>query len=116
MNADEFRDYILGFIFYKYLSERLYLYANSILKQDGLDFAAIDETTDEGVAILAAVSEAAIDELAISSNRPNCSAPLPSGGSKPGNFILEDLARILNNIERSTMGHGIRGRLRRPLL
>ena len=22
MNADEFRDYILGFIFYKYLSER----------------------------------------------------------------------------------------------
>lgn len=25
MNADEFRDYILGFIFYKYLSERLYL-------------------------------------------------------------------------------------------
>jgi type I restriction enzyme M protein len=23
MNADEFRDYILGFIFYKYLSERM---------------------------------------------------------------------------------------------
>lgn len=31
MNADEFRDYILGFIFYKYLSERLHVYANSIL-------------------------------------------------------------------------------------
>lgn len=23
MNADEFRDYILGFIFYKYLSEKI---------------------------------------------------------------------------------------------
>tara|TARA_Y200000002_G_C22243432_1_gene480678 strand:- start:18 stop:173 length:156 start_codon:yes stop_codon:yes gene_type:complete len=23
MNADEFRDYILGFIFYKYLSEKM---------------------------------------------------------------------------------------------
>ena len=25
MGADEFRDYILGFIFYKYLSEKMYL-------------------------------------------------------------------------------------------
>ena len=25
MNADEFRDYCLGFIFYKYLSERLHI-------------------------------------------------------------------------------------------
>jgi len=36
MNADEFRDYILGFIFYKYLSEKMFRYADSILKQDGL--------------------------------------------------------------------------------
>jgi type I restriction-modification system DNA methylase subunit len=33
MNADEFRDYILGFIFYKYLSERMHLYANSVLTE-----------------------------------------------------------------------------------
>ena len=26
MNADEFRDYILGFIFYKYLSEKMHIY------------------------------------------------------------------------------------------
>lgn len=26
MSADEFRDYILGFIFYKYLSERMDIY------------------------------------------------------------------------------------------
>ena len=32
MDADQFRDYILGFIFYKYLSEKIHLYANSILK------------------------------------------------------------------------------------
>jgi type I restriction enzyme M protein len=34
MNADEFRDYILGFIFYKYLSEKMEIFANEILKQD----------------------------------------------------------------------------------
>jgi type I restriction enzyme M protein len=28
MGADEFRDYILGFIFYKYLSERMNLFAD----------------------------------------------------------------------------------------
>lgn len=31
MNADEFRDYCLGFIFYKYLSERLANVCNAIL-------------------------------------------------------------------------------------
>ena len=29
MNADEFRDYILGLIFYKYLSEKMDLFATS---------------------------------------------------------------------------------------
>ena len=37
MGADEFRDYILGFIFYKYLSEKMGMYANHILKQDGIN-------------------------------------------------------------------------------
>jgi len=32
MNADEFRDYILGFIFYKYLSEKMELYASMRVK------------------------------------------------------------------------------------
>ena len=31
MDAAGFRDYILGFIFYKYLSEKIYLYANELL-------------------------------------------------------------------------------------
>ena len=46
MDADEFRDYILGFIFYKYLSEKLYLYANTLLEEEDIkDFAKIDENS-----------------------------------------------------------------------
>ena len=30
MGADEFRDYILGFIFYKYLSEKTLSFANNL--------------------------------------------------------------------------------------
>jgi type I restriction enzyme M protein len=47
MDADEFRDYILGFIFYKYLSERMYLYANKLLSEDKIDFNDIDETSQK---------------------------------------------------------------------
>ena len=31
MDADDFRDYILGFIFYKYLSRKMELYANEMV-------------------------------------------------------------------------------------
>ena len=37
MGADEFRDYILGFIFFKYLSEKVELWANGLLKEDGIN-------------------------------------------------------------------------------
>src|SRR6185312_13013559 len=63
MNADEFRDYILGFIFYKYLSEKMYIYANRILSEDGLDYLKIDERSDEGKEYLEAVREEAIEQL-----------------------------------------------------
>ena len=36
MGADDFRDYILGFIFYKYLSEKMHTFADKILKPDGM--------------------------------------------------------------------------------
>ena len=37
MDADEFRDYILRTkIFFKYLSERMHLYANRLLKEDNI--------------------------------------------------------------------------------
>ena len=32
MGADDFRDYILGFIFYKYLSGKMHNYANKVLQ------------------------------------------------------------------------------------
>ncbi len=38
MDADEFRDYILGFIFYKYLSEKIEIEANKLLSPDGLTY------------------------------------------------------------------------------
>jgi len=104
MNADEFRDYILGFIFYKYLSERMHLYANDVLKQDGVDYLSVDETNSDGRDILDAVSEASVDALGYFLRPSELFSQIAKRGSKPGQFILADLTKILNNIQRSTMG------------
>ena len=63
MNADEFRDYILGFIFYKYLAEKMEIYANSILQQDNIQFRNIKENTKEGQEYINAIREESLETL-----------------------------------------------------
>jgi len=47
MDADEFRDYILGFIFYKYLSVKQYLYANTLLGTEAIkDYLKVKNADD----------------------------------------------------------------------
>ena len=109
MGADEFRDYILGFIFYKYLSERMFLYANKILKQDEISYNEIDENTEEGTEYLEAIKEESIDKLGYFLKPSELFSEISKKGNseneeEQSNFILEDLARILKNIEISTMG------------
>lgn len=104
MNADEFRDYILGFIFYKYLSERLFLYANEVLEQDRITFDKIDETTRDGQEILAAVEEAAIGALGYFLKPTELFSAIARRGAQPRQFILSDLAEVLNHIQDSTLG------------
>lgn len=103
MNADEFRDYILGFIFYKYLSERLHNYANDQLQPDNIEFNSLDETTDEGLEILKEVSHAALGALGYFLKPSELFSQIAKRGEK-GEFILAELAKVLNNIQRSTMG------------
>ena len=63
MGPDEFRDFILGFIFYKYLSEKMHRYANEILKPDGIKYKDIDEKSDTGKQYLEAIRDLALDKL-----------------------------------------------------
>jgi type I restriction enzyme M protein len=108
MNADEFRDYILGFIFYKYLSEKLHLYANTLLEEDGIDYANMDESTEEGREMVAVVAEEAVAALGYTLKPSELFGNVAKRGNANveggGNFILGDLATILTNIEKSTMG------------
>lgn len=116
MNADEFRDYCLGFIFYKYLSEKLHLRANAILEDEEInDFLAIDENTGEGRQMLEALREELVEELGYFLKPSELFSSIARRGAHKAdknsdddiiidNFILGDLTEVLSSIERSTMG------------
>jgi len=105
MDADEFRDYILGFIFYKYLSERMNDYADDMLSEDNILYQSIDEESVDGKEYLEAIKAEAVEQLGYFLKPSELfSAVAARGNGNKNNFILEDLQRILNNIEQSTMG------------
>lgn len=102
MGADEFRDYILGFIFYKYLSEKIEIYANKLLKPDSLTYGQVLGHQKEGDYIFA-IREAAINELGYFLAPNELFHHIAQTGATNEN-LNEDLERILNSIESSTMG------------
>jgi type I restriction enzyme M protein len=104
MDADEFRDYILGFIFYKYLSEKMNIYANKLLAQDHIHYDHdLDESSPPHVKIIEAVKKEAIDKLGYFLKPSELFHRVAVNGAKNGNLV-ELLEKILNDIENSTMG------------
>jgi type I restriction enzyme M protein len=115
MNADEFRDYILGFIFYKYLSEKMEIFANVILKQDKIKFREITPKTAQANDFLEAIKEEALEKLGyflrpeelfteVAKRGMGNNEDIDQFDETKTNFILEDLQKILTNIQLSTMG------------
>ena len=115
MNADEFRDYILGFIFYKYLSEKMDLFANEILKQDNIRFREITPKMAKSAEYLEAIKDEALEKLGYFLKPEELFSEIAKRGNGDNsiedafddtktNFILEDLQKILTNIQLSTMG------------
>ena len=115
MNADEFRDYILGFIFYKYLSEKMEIFANEILKQDKMKFREITSKTADAQEFIEAIREESLEKLGYFLKPEELFTEVAKRGmgdnededqydESKTNFILEDLQKILTNIQLSTMG------------
>lgn len=108
MDADGFRDYILGFIFYKYLSEKMDIYANTILKQDKIKYKEIKENSKDGKEYIKAIKEESLEKLGYFLKPSELFSEVAKRGNNDekgkDNFILEDLQKILTNIQLSTMG------------
>ena len=103
MGADEFRDYILGFIFYKYLSDKAVKFANELLDGEGITFTELDDNNPEHQRYIAEIAKNSIAEVGFSLT-PNQLFHTISERGKLGSFILDDLDKTLKAIEQSTLG------------
>src|SRR5690606_13662097 len=107
ISADDYRDYILGFIFFKYLSEKQYLYANELLMGE----AVTEYTKVTDAETLKAIEEESVLKLGYYLAPTDLFRELVAKGQGKGaanqdgdesNYILEDLQAVLNHIEDST--------------
>ncbi|MEI2664058.1 type I restriction-modification system subunit M [Rossellomorea sp. LJF3] len=102
MDASEFKDYILGLIFYRYLSEKVEARADALLKEDNISFANAwkNEEYREGLA------EYLIDELGYVVEPQflfsHFLEEIVKGTN--GNFDVEMLQNGIKAIESSTLG------------
>lgn len=108
MNADEYKNYILGFIFLKYLSEKQEHYAEGLLESDdGVDFKTLDEKSAKDKKYIEAVRKASLEHLGFFLTPPQLfSRIVKKGRGELGKdtFILEDLRAVFNAIENTSAG------------
>ncbi|MBU2545088.1 N-6 DNA methylase, partial [Patescibacteria group bacterium] len=109
MNADEYKNYILAFIFYKYLSEKLEYYVDEkLLAKDEFKFSEIKENTDNGKKYLDHIKSGCVEHLGFFLKPTELFSYIVKKGKgeikNQNNFILEDLKNILNTIEQTSMG------------
>lgn len=104
ISPDDYRDYILGFIFFKYLSEKQNLYANELLVGEEVT----EYTNVKDVETLTAIKEESLLKLGYFLEPSQLFSVITAKGNAntetESNYILEDLQSVLNHIEMSTMG------------
>lgn len=99
MDSSKFKNYILGTIFYRYLSERTEKYMDEILKNDGITYR--EALTDEEMA--AEVKEVSLDHLGYIIEPDNLFNSLVAK-INCGEFCIEDYERAINELVYSTIG------------
>ena len=105
MDANEFRNYILGTIFYRYLSERTEMYMSDILKNDGMSYEEAFSDAD----YRPIVEQWSLEHLGYIIHPENLFRVLYQRIVKPVNdadkFSVEDYERAVNSLTGSTLGH-----------
>lgn len=99
MDASEFKNYILGLIFYRYLSEKTEDYMNDLLKHDGITYKeALENASYEKI-----VRKWSIEHLGYIIEPSNMWNTLIEN-IKGNDFSVEDLEKAVNSLTASTIG------------
>ena len=99
MNADEFKHYILGLIFYKYLSEKIEGYALEVLGEE--DEAFHNLTEEDHGEMIEEIEKLCISQLGYFLKPGEVFSAMAENKS---GFILDNLRDVLKHIENSTLG------------
>ena len=100
MDSSVFKDYILGLIFYRYLSERTVNYMDDLLKDD--DISYIDALKSEDYEEI--VRGWSLEHLGYIIEPKNLWSSLIDS-IKASEFSVEDLEKAVNALTASTIGH-----------
>lgn len=100
MDANEYKNYILGFIFYRFLSEKVEKYSKEALEGDDISFENIHEDPE----LLNELKEDCLDSLGYFLEPQYLFKNLIEKSSK-GESIIELLDKGLKYIENSSLGH-----------
>jgi type I restriction enzyme M protein len=101
MNADEFRNYILGFIFFKFLSEKIELTLDHLLERDDLTFAKAYKKSKD---FREALKDESLNKLGYFL-RPKYLFHHFVDKARKNEFFLDDLSSALKKVEESTQGY-----------
>lgn len=105
MDASEFKNYILGVIFYRYLSERTEMYMSELLANDGLTYE--EAFADEEFKPV--VEEWSLSKLGYVIKPEdlfrNLIRKIEKFKDEEDKFSVEDLEKAISNLEGSTMGY-----------
>ena len=105
MDASEFKNYILGVIFYRYLSERTEMYMAEILENDGVTYEEAFADDD----YRPVVEDWSLSKLGYVIKPENLFRNLIRKITKFENdadrFSVEDFEKAINDLVGSTMGH-----------
>ncbi len=100
MDASEFKNYILGLIFYRYLSERTEDYMNEILKDDNISYKEALANLDYSEVVRGWSMERLGYII-----EPNHMWGTLIDKIKTGTFSVEDLEKAVNTLTASTLGY-----------
>lgn len=101
MSASDFMYFTLGFIFYKYLSEKIEMYADEILSEDGVTFK--QAWTSEDVELKADIKDECLNNLGYFLEPEFLFSSIIEAVDRKEN-VLPQLERSLKKIEDSTVG------------
>lgn len=99
IEANEFKNYILGLIFYRYLSEKVESRVNDLLSEDDIDYLTAwqDEEYKEGL------KEELLEQIGYFIEPTYLFSNLVNS-IENGNFDIEMLQKAINSITESTIG------------